>query len=87
MARVFSVHARASGGADAAVDLHDAALEDAVLGPRAREVLHARHLDPRHVAGRGEAADPVAMGVAGEVARGCAAGGPRARSGARSRPG
>src|SRR5438309_9012597 len=56
------------GRRDAAVDLEDAALEHAVLGPGAREVLDARHLDPGHVAGRREAAHAVAVGVAGEVA-------------------
>src|SRR5438132_2344240 len=56
------------GRGDAAMDLEDAALEDAVLGPGAGEVLHAGHLDPRPVAGGGEAADAVAVGVAGEVA-------------------
>ncbi len=67
--------------------LQDAAVEDAVLGPRAGEVLHARHLDPRDVTCRREATDAVAMGVAGEVPgeRG-AAGGQLDRAG-RSRPG
>ena len=37
--------------------------------PSPGEVLHAGHLDPRHVAGEPEAADAVPVGVAGEVAR------------------
>src|SRR5213595_246998 len=36
---------------DAPVDLQDAVLEHAVLGPAARVVLHARHLDPGHLTG------------------------------------
>ena len=56
------------GRRDAAEDLEDAALEDPVLGPGRPGVLDARHLDPGHVARRAEASDPVAVGVAGEVA-------------------
>src|SRR5204863_9169566 len=49
-------------------DLREAAFIDAVLAPRARVVLRARHLDERHVAGGWEAPDPVAVCVPGEVA-------------------
>ena len=66
-ARLLGPHER-FGGADAMVHLEDPAFEDAVLGPGAREVLHARDLDPGDVAGGGEAAHPVAVRVAGEVA-------------------
>ena len=77
-ARVFSVHderrrATRCGGAICRMppswtrySAHDAG-----------EVLDARHLDPRDVAGGGEAADPVAVGVAGEVAARSRVGGRR----------
>src|SRR5690606_37531938 len=55
------------GCRDAAEHLQDPALVDPVLGPGAGEVLHAGHLDPRHVAGGGEPPHPVAVGVPGEV--------------------
>ena len=61
-ARVFSVHAIAVGRGDAAHELRVATFVDAVLGPRARIVLHARDLDDRDVARRRRSA-----------ARGCGA--------------
>src|SRR5438105_2662329 len=56
------------GAGDAVVYLEDPTLEHAVFGPRARKVLGAGHLHPRHLAGRRELAGPVAVRVAGEVA-------------------
>src|SRR4029450_5010618 len=56
------------GGGDAPAHLEDPAPVHPVLGPRPREVLDARHLDPGDVAGGREPPHPVAVGVAGEVA-------------------
>ena len=55
------------GRGQPAVDLQDPALEDPVLGPAAREVLHARHLPVGDVTGLGEPPHPVAVGVPGEI--------------------
>ena len=53
------------------MDLQDPALEHPVLGPRPREVLDAGHLHERHIPRLWKTADPVAVGVAGEVADQC----------------
>ena len=68
MLRVCSVHAIASGVEIRRDELRVAAFVDAVLGPRARIVLHARDLDDRHAARRVEAPHAVAVRVPGEVA-------------------
>ena len=77
------------GRHDAAVHLQDAALEHPVLGPAAREVLGARHLDPGERAPvAGQVAPFVAVGVAGEVAdQGRPARRPRPRGARRPRRG
>src|SRR5579875_659165 len=58
---------RSRVAADAVVDLLDGVLVDAVLRPRAGEVLDAGHLHPGEGPGGAQAAELVAVGVAGEV--------------------
>ena len=48
------------------VDLHEPAIEDAVLSPRAGVVLYAAHLDKWHVPTFGNMNDTVAVRVPGE---------------------